>query len=91
MILLIDHEPIVAAPSDAISADNGVVAAHRKPLDPEADADRPSVNDNVVGDEVAASAVDADALRVFASLPDYAWDPTRMGDAVSGDHVSRCA
>ena len=59
---LSDQEPIAAAVPDQISADD-VVAPPSGGVDPEADARSASVNDDVVGDQVAVSLLDPDAAR----------------------------
>jgi hypothetical protein len=70
-----DHEPIAAAASDQIAADDVAAAAEGRFSDTEADACAASANDDVAGDQVASPHLDADASYGLV-------------DAVSGDHVS---
>ena len=75
MVLLPDHEPIAAAASDPVSADDVVAPPDGGTVESEIDADLVSVNDDVSGNAVAPSVLDGDSGR------------TSM-DVVSGDHVS---
>jgi hypothetical protein len=75
IIFPIHQEPVGAAPSDEVSTDHIVGAADWRRLDSEADTDHPSANDDVMGDQVAASILDPEAGHVSEG-------------AVSSDHVS---
>jgi hypothetical protein len=73
-VLLRDQEPVAAAASDKIAADDIVRTSDPLwPIEAEADAYRANANDDVSGDQVAASLLDPDAVA--------------PGDAVSGDLV----
>ena len=65
-VLLHDHEPVHAAVSDPVSADDVVGAADERMLDSEADARAVSVRDEVVRDEVAVPLLDPDAVAASA-------------------------
>ena len=73
-VLLVDRVPISAASSDQVSADNVVGPAEEGLGDPEADAHAAGVGDDVVGDHVAVSLLDPDAVAA-------------SGDAVLTDDV----
>jgi len=75
VVLLIDQEPILAASFDPIPADDVVLAAEQRVLDPEGDARPARVDDEVPGNQVAVSVLNLNAVPA----PE---------DAVSGDHVS---
>ena len=61
-----DHERIDAAVAYPVSADDVVCAADERTLDSEADAGSARMNDEVVGDEVAVTLRDLEALTTEA-------------------------
>src|SRR5919106_1560929 len=64
VVLLIDEEPIGAAPADPIAADDVVTAADRRPIESKPDTPLASANDDVTGYHVGASLLDEHATLV---------------------------